>query len=631
MPQPEDILKRYWGYSNFRPLQKDIITSILSGKDTVALMPTGGGKSICYQVPALMLDGLTIVVTPLIALMQEQVEKLKSLDIPCAHISAGMHRSDVYRLLNNAAEGAYKLFYISPERIQTDLFNEFLPALPIDLVAVDEAHCVSQWGHDFRPDYLKINVLRQVFKQAPILAVTASATPEVQQDIITQLQLKHPQVFKQSFERTNIHYNITYSEQKTNELVDALQQHPGSAIVYCRSRKQTEVLSRQLQTNGIDALPYHAGMSNDLRLENRQLWASNKAAVMVATTAFGMGIDKPDVRLVAHYDVPEHIEAFYQESGRAGRDGKPAQSLLLYNQQDINKLENSTDIQFPPFEFIRQVYQSVAEYLHIPIGAEPYRYFDFHLTEFCQRFGLPVVTTIRALKLLEQEGLWTLTESVFNPATVQVIADREELDNIGSAYPDLHLLIITMLRLYGTLYYHPTAINIKMIAKHLQVKPSLISQMLMHLDKMELLNFNQPKDGPQLFFHHYRVDSKTLIMNTARINALKKAHEERTTAMVNFVTNSKQCKTRILLHYFGQESDANCGHCDFCISSGISNTSPEHARKDILQLLSVKQPVSAPELARLLPQYNGKELVAIARQMIDDGILTLSNNAISIK
>ncbi|MCB9046711.1 MAG: RecQ family ATP-dependent DNA helicase [Chitinophagales bacterium] len=624
LPNPEDILKQYWGYDHFRPLQKEIINSVLQGEDTLALLPTGGGKSICYQLPSLIHNGITLVITPLIALMQEQVERLKEQGISAAHISAGMSRQDVHRILNNTVEGGYKLLYISPERIQTDLFNEYLPAMNLRLIAVDEAHCVSQWGHDFRPDYLKVATLREVFKHLPVLAVTASATLEVVEDLLQQLQMKQTNVFRQSFERANLNYTVQYSEQKNNDIAEHLQKHTGSCIIYCRSRKKTELLSRQLQSMGIDALPYHAGMTNDARTENRQLWMSNRVPVMVATIAFGMGIDKPDVQSVLHYDVPEHLEAYYQESGRAGRDGKRAYSVMFYNQQDINRLEESTETQFPPFEFIRKVYQSVAEYLQIPTGTEPYRYYNFDLQDFCTKFKLSLTTTACALKLLEQEGLWTLTESVLKPATVQIMADRQELDHIGKVYPDLHMVITTMLRLYGSLFYHPTVINHKVIAKHLRIKPQLVIQLLQQLDKMELIQYNRPKDGPQLFFHHYRVESQNLIINTERINALKNVHKARTNAMIHFTSNKTVCRTIDMLRYFGEERIKNCGHCDVCHTMRGTFTAEQTIQQHIIRSVSSYGglgPVRIAELCRTLHLIDKDELMSSVRKLIDEGIL----------
>lgn len=626
LPTPEEILKRYWGFDQFRPIQKEIITSVSEQKDTIALLPTGGGKSLCYQLPSLLHNGVTLVITPLIALMQEQVEKLLSLDISAAYISAGMSRADVQRILNNTVEGGYKMLYISPERIQTDLFSEYLPAMNLKLIAIDEAHCISQWGHDFRPDYLKTAELRNIFKKVPVIAVTASATTEVVEDITTQLKIKNAAIFRQSFERHNLNYTIQYSEQKNKDIAELLSQYRGSAIIYCRSRKQTELLSAQLQKSGYSALPYHAGMDNSKRTEHRHQWTNNQVQVMVATTAFGMGIDKADVQSVLHYDVPEHIEAYYQESGRAGRSGAKAYSVVLYNQQDINRLEESTLTQFPPYDFIRKVYQSVAEYLQIPTGAEPYRYYDFDLADFCKKFSLPAPTTARALKLLEQEGLWTLSEAVFKPAMAQILADRQELDNLGRTYPDLNLIITTMLRLYGTLFYHPTAINLKLIAKHLRLKLGIIEKLLVQLDKMEIIQFNQPKDGPQLFFHHYRVASKSLLINTERINALKRAHEIRTKAMVSFITGNYSCRTRTMLEYFGQAYKKNCGHCDVCARNEIATGNTGELSREILELLTTEKTIV--EVCNTLSQYYKDDVMNTIRQMIDDGVLRLKANGI---
>lgn len=619
MPTPEQILKRYWGFDGFRPLQKEIITSVTSGNDTLALLPTGGGKSVCYQIPALMTDGLTLVITPLVALMQEQVEQLKSLGINATFLSSGMQRAEVYRTLNNAAEGAYSLLYISPERLQTSLFIEFLPVLDLRLIAVDEAHCVSQWGHDFRPDYLKIAELRDVFKTVPLLAVTATATPDVVKDITQHLAMAKPEIFRQSFERKNIQYTIQYSEQKYNDLAELLQSINGSSIVYCRSRKQTEMLCRQLQLTGVDAIPYHAGMPHDMRRQNRQLWSEDKAPIIIATTAFGMGIDKKNVRAVIHYDVPEHPEAYYQESGRAGRDGNTSQSILLYNYKDIEKLEESVLTQFPPFDFIRHVYQSAVEYLQIAIGTEPYRYYDFELNDFAKKFKLPLATTARALKILEQEGLWTLSDAVFFPATVHVTATQSELESIRNTYHELNVLITTMQRQYGTLFYYPTIVNTKLIARLLRIDVQVVTQLLRQLHRMELIQFNEPKEGPQLFFHHYRVDSKHLIINTGRINNLKKIHEERTAVMIKYVQDDTICRTYRLMQYFGESFQPPCGHCDVCISR------PEPVAANIRQNVLAQigsQPTDIKGICATLQQYSRNQVLQELRNLIDEGLLS---------
>ncbi len=628
MPTPEDILKIYWGYTSFRDNQHAVIGSVLQQKDTLVLMPTGGGKSLCYQIPSLLHNGLTLVISPLIALMEEQVKQLRAREVPAAQISSGMHRTEVERILRNASEQAYDLLYLSPERIQTDLFKEYLPVLDIKLIAVDEAHCVSQWGHDFRPDYLKISLLKKLFPKVPVIALTASATPEVEADIIKQLQLKQPQIFKQSFERKNINYSIIYTEKKTTDLVELLSATDSSSIIYCRSRKQTEVLSIQLQQNGINAIAYHAGMNHEKRAEHQALWTENKAPVIVATNAFGMGIDKADVRLVVHYDVPEHMEAFYQESGRAGRDGLSAQSVLYYDHYDLRKLSNSTELQFPPIDFLRRVYQSVAEYLQIPTGTEPYRYYDFELVDFCNKFKLPVLQTSRALKLLEQEDLWTITDAVFKPTTLQIIANRQELDNIGRAYPDLGLITTTLLRLYGTLFYQPTIVNLKLVAKHLRIRLHVVEQLITQLHKMEVLQYNQPKQGAQMFFHHYRVRSNELIINTERILALKLAHKKRTDAMIQFVSNNN-CHNQTLLAYFGEEVHKPCGHCDICNAKNTPNTNS--LKEEILNLLNDRYEMFVTDLVSRLSKYNKDDVLSAVRILIDEQVLELKDNNIITK
>lgn len=633
MLSAEEILKRYWGYNSFRPLQKEIIDNILSGRDTLALLPTGGGKSVCYQLPALMSKGVCIVISPLIALMKDQVDKLKELEIPAACIHSGMHYADVKRTLDNTVQDGYKLLYISPERLQTDFFNEYLPNIDISFIAVDEAHCVSQWGHDFRPDYLKIASLREVFRDVPMLALTASATVDVQKDIITQLQLRKPGLFLESFSRKNIFFSVQYSENKNRDVIQALADNKGCSIIYCRSRKQTETLVRYLSQNGISASHYHAGMQKDKREATQQSWMNNETNTIIATTAFGMGIDKADVRMVIHYDAPEHLEAYYQEAGRAGRDGKNALALLLYNQTDINRLEESIALQFPPEEYLRKVYQSVAEYLQIAIGMEPDRYYPFDLYDFCKKFDLQAVPAARALKLLEQDGLWTLSEAVFNPATIEFKVDRETLDRLSDTYPDLGFVTTNLLRLYGTIFHYPTTIRLSLIAKQLKMNQELAEGLLQKLADMGILEYRKPSDTPQLYFHHYRVDSRHLIINTKRIETLRKKHIERTHAMTAFIENKEQCRERILLSYFGEQADINCGHCDVCIANRKKQPADiKNLRKEIQQLLKEQSTVGIQQLISLFPGTIREDIGALIRLMADEGIIKLNtNNTISLK
>jgi ATP-dependent DNA helicase RecQ len=624
----DQILKQYWGFDSFRPLQKEIIADVLANKDVLTLLPTGGGKSICYQVPALMREGFCLVISPLIALMQEQIAKLKSLGVMAECVHAGMHYNDVKRVFHNMVHGPYKLLYLSPERLQTELFLEYLPEFNISFIAVDEAHCISQWGHDFRPDYLKIKKLREVFKEIPMLALTATATADVQKDITAQLQLRQPRVYKQSFDRANIFYEIRYTENKNRDVLQLLQENKGSNIIYCRSRKQTESLTRFLEQNNIHALCYHAGMAKDKREQAQHLWTNDEVHTIVATTAFGMGIDKAGVRMVIHYDAPEHLEAYYQEAGRAGRDNKAAQAVSLFNSIDINRLHDSAELKYPPEPYLRKVYQAVVEYLQIPTGTEPDKYYPFNLHDLCKKFNLQAVPASNALKLLEQEDLWTISDAVFSPATIQFLADRHELDQLQYNYPDLHLITTTLLRLYGTIFSFPTPVQLAAIAKQLKLKQDLVEQLISKLDEMEILAYNKPLDSAQLFFHHYRVDSRHLIIDTKRIAILKKRHQEQSHAIISFLENEKICRSKILLNYFGEIISNNCGHCDVCQAQNKGKLNEKDVREQILQQLKLNNTLSVQQLGMQLPSAIKEQLTTLIRDMADEGYIKITGNGI---
>jgi ATP-dependent DNA helicase RecQ len=615
LPAPEQILKAYWGFDTFRPLQKEIITAVLAQKDVLALLPTGGGKSVCYQLPALMQEGCCLVVSPLIALMQDQVKRLKELDISAAYLSAGMHFKELERTLQNAIHGGYKLLYVSPERLQSSYFKEYLPALPVNLIAIDEAHCISQWGHDFRPDYLKINELREELPDVPMLALTATATTEVAQDIISQLDLRNTEVFRQSFKRDNIFYSVRYSENKTGDVVKVLEKEKGSAIVYCRSRRQTETLTKHLKDFGIDAYAYHAGMAKAKREEMQNTWMKSREAVMVATTAFGMGIDKPDVRLVLHYDAPEHPEAYYQEAGRAGRDGKSSIAVSLFNHSDMKRLEENINLYFPPEAYLRQVYQSVCEYLQIPISAAPERYFPFDLVDFCKKFDLQPLAASCALKTLEREDLWTITEAAFQPTTIKIIVDRAELDELHSSAPHLALITTAMLRLYGSLFYYPTPVRVSAIAKQAKLQPAEALQCLLLLEKMNMIEYQQPTEGAQLYFHHTRVDSKHLLIDIERLRMLKKRQQERTDQMIAFLEDKDICRERLLLKYFGENENKDCNHCDICLSK--IRPREKDLKQQILEL--VEESPSLHELTAAFDEQYKEDVISCLRLLTDQG------------
>ncbi|MBS1586242.1 MAG: RecQ family ATP-dependent DNA helicase [Bacteroidetes bacterium] len=626
---PLEILQKHWGYSSFRPLQAEVIGSILQNKDTMALLPTGAGKSLCYQVPALARPGFALVISPLIALMKDQVARLDQLGIMSCCIHSGMNYHEVRTNIENMLHGPYKLLYVSPERLQTELFKEYLPSFDISLIAVDEAHCISQWGHDFRPDYLKIAELRATLPEVPILALTASATKTVQDDIAVQLQLQAPAIFRQSAKRKNIYYAVKYSENKPNDTKDNLSS-TACNIVYCRSRKQTEILANKLIQQGIAATHYHAGMAKDIRENAQKSWMENSVTTMVATTAFGMGIDKPDVRTVLHYDAPEHLEGYYQEAGRAGRDGHSSKALLLYNATDISRLRESVMLQYPPESYLRSVYQAVNEYLQIPTGAQPDRYFPFDLADFCQKFDLEVTPASYGLKLLAQEGLWTITESVFHPAYIQFTTDRENLDQIVAAYPDLGYAITGILRLYGTVFHYPTTMRLTVLAKQLKMKKEMVEHLLQKLHRMEVLDYRKATEGPQLYFHHLRVDSRHLIIDMQRIALLRRQHEARTQAMINYLENEDMCRELMLRTYFGEYPDENCGHCDICLQTSATHSETNKLTKDLQELIKAEGSIQASLLIKKYPAAQKSEVLLALRKMADAGLLRIENNLISV-
>jgi ATP-dependent DNA helicase RecQ len=617
------ILKQYWQFDQFRPLQEDIIDAILEGKDTIALLPTGGGKSMCYQIPALLLEGLTIVVSPLISLMQDQVVQLKNKGIAAAYLHGGLKHNEVEHLLLEAEKGLLTLLYLSPERIQSKQFKESLPYLNVSLIAVDEAHCISQWGHDFRPEYLHIKSLREVWKTCPIIALSASATVRVVDDIQEQLILKDASLFRKSFRRENIFYQVHFCEDKYRYIIRHFSKEPQCGIVYCRSRKKTEELALLLQQNNINAAAYHAGMPKDVRNETQENWMNDKVAIIVATTAFGMGIDKANVRSVIHLDAPEHLEAYYQETGRAGRDGAASKAITLFHFNDIQRLENSTQLYYPPEAYLRKIYQAVCDYLQIAIGTEPNEYFDFDLNRFLSNFKLEALPASHALKLLAQENLWTLSESLFRPATVQFLADRTILDDINQRYPILSLVSTGLLRLYSGIYHYPSTVHILGLARHLRMKKEDVIMALGQLHQMNIIHFQEAKEGPQLYFHHYRVDSQQLILNHKRIRRLRDQHQQRTDAMIGFLNNKTKCLNQIILEYFDEETNSKCDHCWVCLAEKTSETNPIQLQQQIILAVETHRALPLNELLYLIGQ-DGASTTQLIRTMIEKELLYLN-------
>ena len=572
---PFEILKRYWGYNAFRPLQEEIINSVLHGKDTLALMPTGGGKSLCYQVPALVKPGLCLVISPLIALMKDQVENLRKKGITAYAIFSGMSRKEVINIFNVATESNCKFLYVSPERLETALFKEYLPGLDINLIAVDEAHCISQWGYDFRPPYLRIAALRKELPGVPMLALTASATPDVQNDICKKLEFTDKQVFRQSFERPNLSYSCFKVDSKINKIIEVLQKVPGSSIVYCKSRKRTKEISELLRLQNISSDFYHAGLVQEERNKKQEAWIGNKTRVIVCTNAFGMGIDKPDVRTVIHADVPDCLENYYQEAGRAGRDGKTSYAVLLYDNRDLHELEEMADLRFPGLDDIRNVYQSVANYLQIPSGSGESQYYDFDITDFLKKFKLISHTTLYSLKALEQDGWLSFNEQVFLPATVMFTVSKESLYAFEKENPQLESCIKTLLRAYEGIFDQATAISEKVIAGLMRMPFDDVKAQLLLLKSAGIIEYQPQKDTPQLLMLRSRIKAEDISIDMAAYNKRKERFRLRMKQMAAYVKEEAECRSRIIGNYFGDEKIKACGICDDCLRQKSAQLSQE--------------------------------------------------------
>ncbi|MEI2824326.1 MAG: ATP-dependent DNA helicase RecQ [Chitinophagaceae bacterium] len=575
-----DILKKHWGYASFRPLQEAIIQSVLNGNDTLALLPTGGGKSICYQVPALMKEGLCLVISPLIALMKDQIENLRKRNITAFAIFSGMSRKEVINTLKVASNSNCKFLYVSPERLETALFKEYLPGLNINLIAVDEAHCISQWGYDFRPPYLRMATIRKELPQIPVLALTASATPDVQLDICEKLKTENTSiayksketksfagwnVYQQSFERANLSYSAFHVDSKINKILEVLQKVPGSSIVYCKSRRRAKEISELLQLQNLSADYYHAGLPQVERNKRQEAWIKNETNIIVCTNAFGMGIDKPNVRTVIHADVPESLEYYYQEAGRAGRDGKTAYAVLLYDEMDMNELKEMASWRFPELEDIRNIYQAVANYLQLPTGSGEGQYFDFDISDFMRKFKMQSHTTLYSLKALEQDGWLTFNEQIFIPSTLVFAVHKNDLYAFEAQNPLLSELIKTLLRAYEGIFDFPTAISEKLIAGLLRKKESEIKQQLFQLHNAGIVSYQEQKDKPQLYFLHNRIKAADLKIDMVQYQKRKKEFQKRMQQMQSYVKEELKCRSRIIGNYFGDEQIKNCGICDNCL------------------------------------------------------------------
>jgi ATP-dependent DNA helicase RecQ len=607
------ILKDYWGFNNFRPGQEEIVNAVLNGKDTLALMPTGGGKSVCFQVPAMMKEGLCLVVSPLIALMKDQVDNLRKKGITAFAIYSGMGRKEVINILKLATNSNCKFLYVSPERLETKLFLEYLPALDINLIAVDEAHCISQWGYDFRPPYLRIAALREELPRIPILALTASATPIVQKDICEKLHFTTPAIFSRSFDRPNLSYSVFAPDSKINKITEILQKVNGSSIVYCKSRKRTKEISDLLNMHGITADFYHAGLQQEMRMRKQADWINNKVRTIVCTNAFGMGIDKPDVRVVVHADVPDCLENYYQEAGRAGRDEKKSYAVLLYDHKELNELQQLPDIRFPTLESIRQVYEALMNYLQIPGGSGEGNYYNFDFTDFVKKFKIDIHLAIHAIKALEQEGWVSYSEQIFLPSRIQFVTNKNWLYQFENDHPQLEPVIKTLLRTYEGIFDIPVNIHEKSIAYLMRREEADILSELKILHANAIIEYIPRKDSPQLYLMMNRVRAETLRIDMAAYKKRKQQFIERIDKIIAYIHEGKQCRSQFIAAYFGDQKTKPCGICDNCLKQkdhGLSVDEFDHITQSVFAIIR-QQPVLSEMLPNQLPGIKKEKLYKV--------------------
>jgi len=619
MQQYLDILKQYWGYDQFRPLQGDIIQSIASGKDTLGLMPTGGGKSLTFQVPTMAMEGICVVVTPLIALMKDQVENLKKRGIAAAAIFSGMTHNEILTTLDNAVFEAYKFLYVSPERLATPVFMEKIKQARVCMIAVDESHCISQWGYDFRPSYLRIADIRELLPDVPVLALTATATPEVVKDIQTQLHFREPNVFQKSFHRSNLAYVVRTVENKDENLLKILNSVSGTSVVYVRNRKRTKEIADFLNLNGISAENFHAGLKNETKDAKQSRWKSGETRVIVSTNAFGMGIDKAEVRTVIHMDLPDSLEAYFQEAGRAGRDEKKAYAVLLYNNGDAVKMRKRVSDSFPGKEMVLKVYEALGNYLQMGVGSGLDKVFAFDIGDFCTKFKLPILITYSCLKILQQAGYIELTDEQDSSSRVLFTVGKDDLYKLKQT-PEQDRLIHILLRSYTGLFTDLASINEDTIAKRLEWTRDQVYEQLIVLSKEHVIQFIPRKKTPYLTFVREREATERVVLGKEAYDDRRERYISRVKSVLDYAREENNCRNQILLAYFGEKDSKPCGKCDICLKkkeTQLTDEDFETIRLAIHQTLSTEE-LTLNALVKKIP-FKEPKVLQVIRFMKDNG------------
>ena len=615
------ILKQFWGYDDFRGSQKQIISTVLSGQDVLALMPTGGGKSICYQVPALAKDGICIVVSPLVALIQDQVSQLKKRGIKAIALTGGIPPNDLNDLLDNCVYGNYKFLYLSPERLQQSIVQERIQQMNINLIAIDEAHCISQWGNDFRPAYLECSILKELVPGPPMIALTATATPRVVADIVENLELENVEIFKDSFSRSNINFKVKRSEDKLYQLKKYMEKISGSSIVYVRSRKMSISLANFLIKNGISASFFHGGIPKSDKEEKLNLWLSGKVRVMVATNAFGMGVDKPDVRLVIHYQIPDSLESYFQEAGRAGRDGEPSTAIIITSNEDEDKAKQQFLSTLPDVAFVKQVYSKLNNYFQISYGELVSDSLSFKFNEFCKRYEFNPNMTFNAIRILDQNSVLSLAENFKEKTTLQFVASKNEIFNYLDKNRKTAPIIQTILRTYGGITEYETKIDLYMLSRKTDVNEGRLKKILQQLADDRIAEYVNNTSDLEITFLVPREDDHTINLFAKKIKDFNQVKQNNMAAMLGYVSNKKLCRSIYLLNYFGEKTAEKCGTCDICTKKKVV-ASPHDLEKRVMELLEIR-----PHTSRQLEKAIGakeKELLKTLERLLEDERVSLN-------